>query len=182
MNRRRLGGIALSLAGVALVVGVPGSVGQIRGLLLIVLGTLCWGIAQGIIRATSQDSGSQLMGTMSAIAASQMLAMSFVLETGQRQALINADVFDWIAIVVLALGGFVAAYTIWYGLLRRYRIDQAAQLMPIIGVVIAFFFLNERPSPSVLAGGGVILVGLALVVRAPAKPDLLAAWSEWAGT
>jgi O-acetylserine/cysteine efflux transporter len=185
MNGRRLGGIALSLAGVALVVGVPESVGQFRGLLLIMLGTLCWGIAQGTIRATSKESGSQLMGTMSAIAAPQMLAMSFVLETGQRQALTNAGVFDRMAIAVLALGGFVAAYTIWYGLLRRYRIDQVAPfalLMPIIGVVIAFFFLNERPSPSVLAGGAVILVGLALVVRAPAKHDLLAAYSEWTGT
>ncbi|MET2831137.1 DMT family transporter [Mesorhizobium shangrilense] len=76
----------------------------------------------------------------------------------------------WAAIAVLALGGFVAAYTIWYGLLRRYRIDQVAPfalLMPIIGVLIAFLFLNERPSPSVPAGGAVILIGLGLVVRAP---------------
>jgi len=178
MNVRRLGGIALSLVGVALVVGMPESVGEFRGLLLIVLGTLCRGIAQGIIRATSKESGSQLMGLMSAIAAPQMLAMSFLLESGQRQALFNAGLFDWIAIAVLALGGFVAAYSTWYGLLRRYRIDQIAPfalLMPIIGVLIAFLFLNERPSPSVLAGGAVILIGLALVVRAPANANLRAA-------
>ncbi|WP_210242249.1 DMT family transporter [Mesorhizobium sp. B2-8-1] len=178
MNGRRLSGIALSLAGVALVVGMPESVGQSRGLLLIVPGTLCWGFAQGIIRAASKDSGGQLMGLMSAIAAPQLLVTSFALETGQRQALFSASLFDWMAIAVLALGGFVAAYSIWYGLLRRYRIDQVAPfalLMPIIGVIIAFLFLNERPSPSVLAGGAVILIGRGLVVRAPTKSELQAA-------
>ena len=178
MNGRRLAGIALSLAGVTLVVGLPESIGQFRGLLLIVLGTLCWGIAQGVIRATSRDSGGQLMGAMSAIAAPQLLAMSFLAETGQRQALFNASLFDWTAVVVLALGGFVAAYTIWYGLLRRYRIDQVAPfalLMPVIGVLIAFLFLNERPSPLVLTGGMVILIGLGLVVCTPKKADLQAA-------
>jgi O-acetylserine/cysteine efflux transporter len=175
MNGRRLGGIALSLAGVALVVGMPEAVGEFRGLLLIVLGTLCWGIAQGMIRTTSKDTGGQLMGAMSAIAAPQLLAMSFFAETGQRQALFSASFFDWAAVVVLALGGFVAAYTIWYGLLRRYRIDQVAPfalLMPILGVVIAFLFLNERPSLLVLTGGAVILIGLGLVVSTPKNARL----------
>ncbi|MFI0845556.1 DMT family transporter [Mesorhizobium sp. IMUNJ 23232] len=170
MNGRRLLGVTVSLAGVALVVGLPDSVGELRGLLLIVLGTLCWGIAQGIIRATSRDSGGSLMGAMSVIAAPQLLAMSLLLETGQGKALFNASLFDWMAVLVLALGGFVAAYAIWYGLLRHYRVDQVAPfalLMPIIGVLIAFLFLNEQPTPLVLTGGVTILIGLGLVVRAP---------------
>ena len=104
--------------------------------------------------------------------------MSFLLETGQRQSLSNASLFDWTGVAVLALGGFVAAYSIWYGLLRRYRIDQVAPfalLMPILDVLIVFLFLSERPSPAVLAGGAVILIGLGLVVRAPTKTDLQAA-------
>jgi O-acetylserine/cysteine efflux transporter len=42
---------------------------------------------------------------------------------------------------VLAIDGFVAAYAIWYGLLRTYRLGQVAPfalLMPIIGVATAF--------------------------------------------
>ncbi len=106
-----------------------------------------------------------------------MLAMSFLVETGQRQALMNAGLLDWVGIIVLALGGFVAAYTIWYGMLRTYRLDQIAPfilLMPIIGVVLAFLFLNEQPSALVLTGGLVILIGLGLVVRGPRLPDLQA--------
>ena len=39
---QRLTGIATSLAGVALVVGFPAEVGEVRGLLLIVMGAMCW--------------------------------------------------------------------------------------------------------------------------------------------
>jgi O-acetylserine/cysteine efflux transporter len=172
LSARRLLGIAVALAGVALVVGFPDAVGEVRGLLLIVLGTLSWGIAQGIIRLTAKDEGSQLMFAMAAIAAPQMLMLSLLMETGQKQALLKASVFDWSAVVVLALGGFVVAYTIWYSLLRRYRVDQVTPfvlLMPMIGVIIAVLFLQERPSVAVLAGGAVILLGLGLVVGMPTK-------------
>ncbi|GLS21036.1 hypothetical protein GCM10007874_40530 [Labrys miyagiensis] len=169
---QRLLGITVSLTGVALVVGFPDGVGQVRGLLLIVLGTLSWGIAQGMIRVTSKDEGSQLMCAMAAIAAPQMLLLSLLIETGQEQTLVTASAFDWIAVAVLALGGYVAAYTIWYDLLRRYRVDQVTPfvlLMPIIGVLVAFLFLHERPSFAALAGGAVILFGLGLVIGIPWK-------------
>ena len=108
------------------------------------------------------------MGLMSAIAAPQLLVMSLLLETGQKQALLNASLSDWLALLALALGGFVAAYSIWYSLLRTYRVDQIAPfilLMPVTGILTAFLFLGERPSLSALGGGVIILAGLGLVVR-----------------
>jgi O-acetylserine/cysteine efflux transporter len=170
INHARFFGIALSLLGVALVVGLPDSIGQIESLLLIVLGTLSWGIAQGIIGATSRDPGGRLMGAMSTLAAPQLLVLSFLLESGQYRALREANLIDWAAVAILTMGGFVAAYMIWYGLLRRYRVDQIAPfilIMPIFGVLSAFLLLGERPSLLAIGGGLIILIGLAIVVRAP---------------
>ncbi len=169
-NARRLAGIVVALAGVTLVVGLPNSVGETRGLLMIVLGTLCWGVAQAIIRVKSRDSGARLMGMMAAIAAPQLLIMSLVLERGQQRALLQATLSEWGAVAVLALGGFVAAYSIWYGLLGRNRVDQIAPfilLMPIFGVLTAHAFLGEAITAPVVAGGIIILVGLIFVVSAP---------------
>ena len=174
INYTRFAGIALSLMGVALVVGLPDAIGQIKGLFLIVLGTLCWGVAQGVIVSALRDIGGRLMGAMSALAAPQLLIISLLLETGQRQALLQANLIDWAAVAVLAIGGFVAAYVIWYDLLRRYRMDQIAPFalaMPIIGVLSAFLLLGERPSLITLGGGLIILAGLTIVVRAPAAFD-----------
>jgi O-acetylserine/cysteine efflux transporter len=170
MNLQRFIGIVVSLGGVFLVVGTSGAIGQIGGLLLIVLGTLSWGVSQGTARATSRDAGSQLMAAISFVAAPQLLALSMLLETGQIEAIKSARWLDWAGLAVLAFGGYAAAYTIWYGLLRRYRVDQIAPfalLMPIMGVLASALMLGERPSTLALGGGVIILIGLALVVRAP---------------
>jgi O-acetylserine/cysteine efflux transporter len=171
-NGSRLAGVAVALAGVTLVVGLPDAVGQTAGLLMIVLGTLCWGIAQAVIRASAKDSGARLMGSMAAIAAPQLLILSFALESGQGAAIQQATMAQWLAVAVLAIGGFVAAYSIWYGLLRRHRVDQIAPfilLMPIFGVLTAHVMLGEAITPLVVAGGLIILIGLVLVIRTPAR-------------
>ncbi len=170
MNLRRLAGIAVSLAGVALVVGAPNALGEIGGLLLIVLGTAAWGVAQGVIRVGSRDPGNMLMGAIALLAAPQLLVLSFVLESGQIEALTSAGWLDWSTVAILALAGYAIPYSIWYGLLRRLRVDQIAPfalLMPIIGVLTSAAFLGERPSLLSLLGGAVILFGLALVVGMP---------------
>jgi O-acetylserine/cysteine efflux transporter len=175
LSVRRLIGIAVSLGGVAFVVGTPGPLGETGGLLLIVCGTLSWGAAQGVIRHASRDPGDRLMGAMALLAAPQLLIMSLLLETGQLEAVKRARWLDWAALIALALGGFAAAYAIWYGLLRRYRVDQIAPfalLMPIIGVLVSAIMLGEKPSAAALGGGVIILIGLVLVVgtrHAPAR-------------
>ena len=82
-------------------------------------------------------------------------------------ALLTASPAQWAAVLTFSLGGFALAYTIWYGLLRRHPMDRVVPfmlLMPVIGVAFSAVALGERPSPQELAGGAVILVGLALVV------------------
>lgn len=177
LNARRVVGIAIAIFGVALIIGQPDSIGNTWGLLMIVTGTAAWGAAQGIIRARGRDSGARLMGAMSALAAPQLLALSFVLESGQSAAVRKATITDWAEVAVLAFGGFVAAYSIWYGLLRRLRVDQVAPfilLMPVAGLLTAFVLLDERPSLIVFAGAAIILSGLALVVGVIDKLDGMA--------
>jgi O-acetylserine/cysteine efflux transporter len=173
LDTHRVAGIAVSLVGIALVVGAPQSLNDVGGLLLIVGGTLSWGIAQGMIRAASRDSGPRLMGAMALLAAPELLALSLATEKGQLDSVRTAGWLDWGEVVVLALWGYAAAYAIWYGLLRRYRVDQIAPfalLMPIIGVLASEVMLHERPSVETLGGGAVILAGLVLVVCRPPAP------------
>lgn len=172
LNPRRLAGIAVALAGIALVVGLPDAVGQTGGLTLIILGTASWGAAQGLIRARSHDTGSELMGAIALLAAPQLFVFSFFMESGQAAAVAGAGWIEWGMVLVLAFGGYALPYTIWYGLLRRYRVDQIAPfalLMPATGILASAVFLGERPSLLALLGGAIIVAGLALVVGMPER-------------
>lgn len=164
--RRTLGSI-VALGGIIFMIGLPSLDGQTIGVLLIVSGTFSWGMGQGVIAAWGRDTGPRLMGALSAIAAPQLLVLSLFSERGQLSALTSSSLSDWGAVVMLSLGGFVIAYSIWYGLLKRCPVEQIAPfilLMPIVGIIAAFLLLGEVPGWSVFLGGAVIIMGIAVVV------------------
>ena len=61
------------------------------------------------------------------------------------------------------------AYAIWYGLLRRHRVDQVipfSLLMPVVGVLSGMLLLGEKITLNELGGGAVVMAGLAVVIFA----------------
>ncbi len=76
----------------------------------------------------------------------------------------------------------------WTWLLGRHeasRVVPFALLVPVAGIASAWLALGERPTGGELAGGGVVLLGLALTtgaLRAPrrrtAAPPAARAWAE----
>jgi O-acetylserine/cysteine efflux transporter len=175
LNVWRSIGIVIALAGIAVVAGAPESIGAFSSLALVVLGTLSWGISQALIRRFGQDDGNATMAAISIIAAPQLMILSLLMEHGQMTALRTATPFDWGGVVLLAVGGWAVAYSIWYGLMKRYRVDQVtpfALLMPPLGVVVSYIWLGEHISTDAILGAVVIMVGLTIIVRTPASEAL----------
>jgi len=166
-SARRLAGIAIVFIGVLLIAGAPESVDAWGALGAVLLGTLCWGLSQAMIRRLGRDDGPTTMGVLTLYAAPQLLLASVLLERGQFEALRSATMDIWLAVFVLAIGGYVVAYSIWYALLKRYRVDQVtpfALLMPVAGVVAGAVFLGEKLSVVTIFGGVLVLAGLAFAI------------------
>lgn len=165
-DARRLAGIAVALAGVLLVAGAPAAAAGWPAL-LVTLGSLSWAGGQALMQVLARDAGRVLTAGIAISAVPQLLLASALTEHGQVTALLTASTSQWAAVLTFSLGGFALAYTIWYGLLLRHPMDRVAPfmlLMPVIGVAFSALALGERPSGQELAGGAVILAGLALVV------------------
>jgi O-acetylserine/cysteine efflux transporter len=165
----RLCGIALAFAGVAIVAGAPQAATAWLPILFVAGGTAVWGLGQAVARRLSRDHGAVFLAGISVAAVPQALAASALLETGQWTAIRTASPADWAGLATVILAAYLVAYTIWYGLLRRYRVDQVtpfAFLMPLFGLIASALMLGETMSLVELAGGVVIMAGLAVVVLA----------------
>jgi len=169
---RRMLGVGIVLCGIVLVAGAPEAIGAPWPLASVLLGTLSWGVSQAMIRMLGRDDGPTTIGALTAYAAPQLLVASLLFESGQVEALRSATLAVWIAVLVLAIGGYVVAYSIWYALMKIYRVDQVtpfALLMPVVGVLAGALLLSERLSTSALVGGLIVLAGLMIAMAEPRK-------------
>ena len=179
-NLRNGLGCAVALAGVAIVIGAPGEKNYWLGVVVIAIASLSWSAAQILIRLRCRDSGAAFYAAMARHAWPQALIASVLIERDQLGQLASASIGDWVGLVTLALVGFAGGYILWYRLLVRNRIDQLLPftlLMPPIGVATGVMWFGEALRSSLIAGGGVILAGLAVVVW-PTRRGAVAARTE----
>jgi O-acetylserine/cysteine efflux transporter len=166
----RLIGMAIAFAGIVVIVGAPEEASSWIPAMLMLAGAAVWALGQAGAKRFSRDDGTTLTAAISVFALPQMILASAILESGQWTAVTTATTADWARFAAFALCGFVAAYTIWYSLLRRYRVDQVTPislLMPVVGVVTGITMLGESLTKLEIIGGAIVMVGLAVVMLAP---------------
>jgi O-acetylserine/cysteine efflux transporter len=179
LSAARLVGIAIAIGGVALIAGAPEATNDYPSLIMVILGALVWAAAQALIRAFGRDDGPTMTGMIGLVSAPLALIGSLLFESSQPEALQTATIANWGALAVVFLLGYLLAYSAWYQVLGKYRVDQVTPfilLMPIAGVITGALALGEALTARVLIGGAIILVGLWIVVRvAAAAPAPVAA-------
>jgi O-acetylserine/cysteine efflux transporter len=178
LSAARLAGIAIAIGGVALIAGAPEAVDNYPSLVMVVVGGLFWAVAQALTRAYGRDDGPTTTAMIGLVSAPLALIGSLLFESGQLEALQTATPAHWGALALVFLLGYVLAYSAWYQVLGRYRVDQVTPfilLMPIAGVITGAVALGETLAMRVLVGGGVILLGLWIVVRVAPSPTAVAA-------
>ena len=163
----RLLGMGLSFVGIVIIVGEPEEASSLTSALMVLAGAALWALGQAAARQYGRDDGTTLTAGIAVHALPQMLIASALLEHGQWASIVSATWLDWATFAAFSLLGFVLAYTIWYGLLRRYRVDQVTPislLMPVVGVLTGVLLLGEKVTIAELAGGAVVMAGLAVVI------------------
>ena len=170
-------GTAIALLGIVLILGAPKEPPDMTSASLVLSSGLCWGFAQVLIRRWNRDTGPQMSARVACFAFPLGIAASFLVEHGQIEAIRSAELAQWAAVLGVAIFGYVASYLIWYGLLTRQRVDRVMPfvlLMPPITVAISILAYGEPFAWTTLAGGLVVLAGLALVVVRRSAPAVAA--------
>ena len=166
LNGQKLVGMAIALAGVAIVIGMPEKRPALIPVALIIGSGFFWAMGQVLARKFSQDSGIVLLKANALFALPQLILATALIETGQWQSMQSASLTQWATLAFVAIVGFYLAYIAWFSLLRQARMDEAAPfvlLMTPIGVLTAVVVLGERLSLAQVIGATVLIFGLAVV-------------------
>lgn len=169
-SRAVIAGIVLSIVGVLVVIGggvrahVPAS--ALLGDLLVLASVFAWSLYTVVAKRHASVDAIELT-TKTAIAGAFLLLPAAAIEwlAGLRAAPTPGG---WAALLYLGVVSSALAYA-WYG--RALRALGAAQvanyinLLPVVAVAAAAVLLGERPDRASLAGGVLVLAGVALGSR-----------------
>lgn len=169
LNARKLAGALLGVAGVAVIfsnqLSAEGGL-ALWGSAAVVAGAVCVAWANVLVKA----KGARL--EPSVLAAGQMacgfvpLASAALLSEGSPLRL-RWTTLAVVCLLYLTLVGSVAAFLLFYWLVRRVDVTKTmliALVTPLAAVLLGFVALGERPEWRTLAGGALIISGIALVV------------------
>ncbi|MGH7623024.1 MAG: DMT family transporter, partial [Gemmatimonadaceae bacterium] len=161
-------GIALSIAGIALVVlgSTDGGEGQatVRGDLLVLGGALCWSVYTVLLKPyTERVGGLQLSALTMMGGALPLFALAWPAVSHAPWRALPA--MGWLAIVYSGVFALVVAYLIWYNGVRVIgptRTSMYSNLQPLVAVLVAWPMLGEVPTLWQIVGAACIMGGLVL--------------------
>ncbi|MGP9566806.1 DMT family transporter [Halomonas sp. AOP5-B2-8] len=173
LGPKRIVGLLLSFAGIAVIAGGP-TLPSPLPLTILLLSALGWAISQLLIKRGPPIAPLALAGWVALFAVPQVALGSWLFESGQWQAVKQASWVGWGAIIYTAVMSSIVAYGIWYTLLRRHPINRVIPmtlLTPVFAVGLGALLMGDSLGIHKLIGGGLVVSGIALIVikfrRAP---------------
>ena len=174
MTPRKFAGLALGLAGVALITRggpVPVNAATLAAIAACVAATLCYGLAGIYIKLKLQQAKPAAIAGGSQLLAGLLCAPA--LFSGPASAVYSAQVLFHITLVGLVCGSL--AYLLYYRLVTLAGPVKALSvtfLIPVFGMLWGHLFLGEVVTPGMLGGCATVLAGLVLLFSA--TPDIRA--------
>lgn len=166
-------GVVLAFIGVVVLAAGPGRSADVWPLLLVVGAAFAFAVSNVLTKRDGPFEPLMLMGWSSLFTVPQVMAMSLVLEHGQLQSLVTADLRGWLALVYTILIGGILGFGLWFWLIARCSMGRVAPfglLLPVFALISSVLFLGDRMTPKLVAGGLLAIAGVALTqVRTRAR-------------
>jgi drug/metabolite transporter (DMT)-like permease len=172
--RQRIAGIALAFAGVAVVVvlgsGAHVSLHGLRGPLLVLVAPLTFAAYNVLYKPLLGRYDLPALTAAGGLAGS-LLFLPFE-DSGAPDRFGALGAGGWIALAALGLGATLGGYVTWSIALRSLEPSRAMSYLycvPPLAVAIGALFLGESLSLWLLLGGALVVGGVALAQRGPAR-------------
>ncbi len=171
-SRAQVIGAGLALTGLVVIAVGRAEAVPIGALGLCIAAGASWAVGNICTRVARPPDPIALVVWAALVPPLPLLALSLAFEGTDRisAALSHPHAGGLLALAYVIGLSTVFAYGSWTWLLARHPASSVAPftlLVPVVGIAAAWLALGERPSAAELAGGVVVLAGLALALRAP---------------
>ncbi|ADB35858.1 protein of unknown function DUF6 transmembrane [Kribbella flavida DSM 17836] len=141
---------------------------------ILVLGTISWAVGSRFSPRLGLPK-DPLVATVyeMAIGGTAMVLLGVLRGEPGRLHLDAIHTDGWIALGYLVVFGSLLAYSAYTYLLANAPISLIgtyAYVNPVVAVLLGWLILSERVTPTILLGGAVVVLGVALVVTAERRP------------
>jgi drug/metabolite transporter (DMT)-like permease len=175
LNAAAVLGLSSAGVGVLLVIGLGTKGFEIfraggTGDLLIAVSAVNWAVFQVMSRKLLRGCAPTFAILWMNIFAFLMQSLAvFVIRPQDFWGLLHVPMSDWCVILFLGCVCSGLCYILWYdglSVLTAARVSAFQFLQPVVGVIVAYFFMGERFTPYIYAGGVMILIGVWLINNA----------------
>jgi drug/metabolite transporter (DMT)-like permease len=184
IGRLALAGLIAGVIGVGFLAGPFGGTGQAgaghgaaggspgTGIVIILAASVSWASGTIVSRRVPLPS-RPLLGTSMQMLAGGVVLLAAAAATGEfsRFDVSQVSAASWLALAYLIGPGSIIAFSAYMVAVRRLptaTVATYAYVNPVIAVLLGTSFLGEALTASMLVGGALIVVAVALVVRAQA--------------
>lgn len=164
---RRTLGIVFAFAGIVIIGFDPRVIAYWEGLVLVVGSCLVSALGLIFLKRLHDIKPLELQSFIALVGGSMLLILSLVFESGQMDAVRNANWQGWTALAFTTLLSSLVAHTAWYYLVARYPVTSLSPLTllsPLFGILFGVTLLDDQLTPRMLLGGAVTLIGVFIVV------------------
>jgi len=164
-------GLGVALAGLLMIASAHGEgPGQmtLAGFVLTLSAAAMWALSNIVARRASQIARYEpfpfvVWSSVFPILPFALIALATDGATSVQQQLAGMGVGAWFAVLYLALGATLLAYSLWTRLLQRHaatRVTPFSLLVPVVGLWAAWVTYGEAPLGVQWVGTGAVLLGL----------------------
>lgn len=162
----RIAGVAMSLAGVCILVFDPQAANEILGLALTAVSCMIWACSSLIQRGLKGVNVLTIYAWIGLVGAATSGLLALLFEPAGMAAIpqIPLAAFGWIAFS--AIGSSVIGHGSMSWLLQRHPVSHVMPLTlasPVLSVIAASLFFHTPLTPIMILGGTIALIGVALV-------------------
>ena len=173
-TRRQVVGALIGTAGLAVVAVARGLSAPALPLVLTLAAALSWATGNVISRRARVRSGFSLVVWSALVVPVPSLALSLVVDGPDAvgRVLAHPPLSAVVATLYTVYGASLLGYAVWNGLLARYPAGAVVPyvlLVPPVGIAAAWALQGETPGVVELAGGAVMLLGVAAATVAPRR-------------